>query len=386
MSFCESEERFHEAARQATGLDDFGDTEYLEGLRALLGALDDESQLSALGVAVIEGMIVGALKGRLHSEKGWAVHDGYREVSVERPLVITGLARTGTSALHHLLARDPGLQGLELWLAHAPKPRPPRLEWTSDADFQECDARMRAIYERSPDMAAIHYSAADQVDECWYLFSQSFGHSGWEANCDVPSYSNWWAQHDMKAAYRRHRRNLQMIGMRDPQRRWLLKDSTYLFDLHTFLAVYPDAMVIHTHRDPARVIPSTCSLCWSARGPLNENPDPKAFGRSTLDLWERAVVTAMEARRGRSPKQFYDLSFDDFQRDPLGSIADIYGYFGLSLSEEAEHAMASFRSDNPRGKHGDHRYTSEDWGLDADAIRERFQPYIDRFGILPETP
>ncbi len=385
MSFRQSEERFHQAARQATGFDDFGDADYQEGLRALLGSLDDESELSALGVPVIEGMIIGALKGRLHSEQGWAAHPEYREVSIERPLVITGLARTGTSALHHLLARDPDLQGLELWLAHTPKPRPPRTEWASDADFRECDERMRAIHERSPDMAAIHFSAAEQVDECWYLFSQSFAHSGWEANAYVPSYSRWWAQHDMQAAYRRHRRNLQLIGMPEPRRRWLLKDSTYLFDLHAFLEVYPDAMVIHTHRDPARVIPSTCSLCWSARGPLNENPDRKAFGQSTLELWGRAVETAMEARQGRPAKQFYDLQFEDFQRDPLGSIADIYDHFGLPLSERAENAMASFRSDNPRGKHGEHRYTQGDWGLEAEGIRERFQPYIERFGIPPET-
>ena len=235
-------------------------------------------------------------------------------------------------------------------------------------------------------MAAIHYSAAGQVDECWYLFAQSFGHSGWEANAHVPSYSRWWAEHDMEPAYRRHRRNLQLIGMREPGRRWLLKDSTYLFDLHAFLAVYPDAMVIHTHRDPARVIPSTCSLCWSARGPLNENPDPVAFGQSTLDLWQRAVETAMDARVGRSPKQFYDLQFDDFQRDPLGCIADIYDHFELPLSERAEQAIANFRSDNPRGKHGEHRYGLADWGLEAEAIRERFQPYIERFGIPRETP
>lgn len=384
MAFRESEARLHEAARSATGLDDFGDSGYLEGLRALLGSLDDDSQLSPVGVPAIEGMILGALQGRLRSEQGWAAHPEHQDVAIERPLVITGLARTGTSALHHLLAQDPALQGLELWLAHTPKPRPPRSAWAEDADFRECDERMRAIHERSPDMQAIHQSAADQVDECWYLLAQSFAHSGWEANANLPSYSKWWAQHDMEAAYHRHRRNLQLIGLREPQRRWLLKDSTHLFDLHSFLSVYPDAMVVHTHRDPARVIPSTCSLCWAARGPLNENPDPKAFGQSTLDLWERAIVSTMETRRSRPPEQFYDLQFHDFQQDPLGAIADIYDHFGLPLSGEAERAMVGFREDNPRGKYGGHRYEVADWGLDADSIRARLRPYIDRFDIPRE--
>ncbi len=384
MSFREAEGRLHEAAARTTGLEDFGDTEYLEGLRTLLGALDDESELSGVGLAVIEGMIVGALQGRLRSEQGFSAHPEAREVSIERPLVITGLARTGTSALHHLLAQDPALQGLELWLAHAPKPRPPRAEWPGDTDFSECDARMRALYERSPEMRAIHYSAADQVDECWYLLAQSFAHSGWEANTHVPTYSKWWAQHDMTPAYRRHRRNLQLIGLSAPDKRWLLKDSTHLFDLNAFLSTYPDALVVQTHRDPARVIPSTCSLCWSARAPVNENPDPEAFGRSTLDLWQRGVEASMQARRGRDPAQFYDLQFEDFQRDPLAAIADIYDHFSLPMAAAAESAMAGFRHENPRGKHGEHRVALSDWGLEADEIRGRFRTYIDLFRIPPE--
>ena len=385
MSFRSSEDRFHEAARSATGLEDFGDDGYLEGLRTLLGALDDESQLSPVGVPAIEGMIIGALQSRLRSQQGWTAHPEHGDVSVERPLVITGLARTGTSALHHLLAQDPELQGLELWLAHTPKPRPPASQWPNDPDFRACDQTMRATHERSPDMQAIHRSAADQVDECWYLLAQDFAHSGWQANARVPSYGEWFAQYEMEAAYRRHHRNLQLIGLREPDRRWLLKDSTHLFDLDSFLAVYPDAMVVHTHRDPARVIPSTCSLCWTAHGPVNQDPDPVAFGRSTTDLWERAILGAMRAREARDPAQFYDLQFEDFQRDPLAAISGIYDHFGLTLSAEAEAAMRRFRADNPRGKHGPHRYAPSNWGLEPDALRERFQPYIERFDIPREA-
>ena len=385
MSFAKSEDRFHEAAREITGLDDFGDTAYLEGLRVLLGSLDEESQLSPLGIPALEGMIVGGLKGRLLSERGWAQHPESSEVSIARPLVIIGLARTGTSALHHLLARDPAHQGLELWLAQTPKPRRARDQWDDDPDFRECDERMRLTYERSPEMMAIHQSAADQVDECWYLLTQSFAHSSWEANTSVPSYSKWWAEHDMTAAYQRHRRNLQLIGLYEGDRRWLLKDSTHLFDLNSFLSVYPDAMVVHTHRDPARVIPSTCSLCWSARGPLNENPDPVAFGQSTTELWKRAIDQATAARAGRDARQFYDLQFEDFQRDPLAAIRSIYAHFDLPFREEAEGAMATFRSDNPRGKHGQHEYADADWGLDADALRERFHDYMRRFEIPRES-
>ena len=259
MSFAADEEAFHEAARRATGLEDFGDAEYLEGLRVLLDSLDGEARLNPQGQLATRGMIVEALAARLRSEDGWAAHPEHADFPIGAPLVIIGLPRTGTTALHQLLSQDSGFQGLELWLATAPKPRPPRATWPDDDDFQACDVRMRRIYERSPAMRAIHFMAADLVDECWHLLAQSFAHSGWQANADVPSYARWWAGHDMGPAYERHRRNLQLIGHSDPDRRWLLKDATHLFDLEAFLRVYPDARIVHTHRDPVKLIPSVCS-------------------------------------------------------------------------------------------------------------------------------
>jgi hypothetical protein len=384
-TFRDSEQAFHDAASTRVGCGDFGDEAYLEGLRALLGSLDDDARLTPAGRLVMQGQIVDALAGRLHSERGRAEYPECAEARIERPLVIVGLARTGTSALHHLLAQDPALQGLELWLAGTPKPRPPRSAWPDDADYRACDERMSLMYERSPDMKAIHQMAAGQVDECWYLLSQSFAHSSFQANVRVPSYAEWWAGHDMRAAYERHRRNLQLIGHREPDRRWLLKDSTHLFDLGAFLDVYPDAMVVHTHRDPAPVIVSTCSLCWSAYQPLNEDPDPGEFGRNTLALWERAVRSAMEVRRRSDARgegeRFFDLRFRDFQRDPLAAIRAIYAHFGLELSYEAESAMRRHREANPPGKHGEHRYDASSWSLSPGEIRERFADYIGHFDI-----
>lgn len=380
-SFRESEQALHDAARAQVGHDDFGDDAYLEGLRALLGSLDDDARLTPVGDLAIRGTLIDALKGRLHSERGWAASPACATVAIERPLVIIGLARTGTSALHHLLALDPALQGLPLWLAHTPRPRSPRAEWERDSDFCACDERMSALYQRSPQMRAIHHMAADQVDECWYLLSQSFAHSSWEANAYLPSYSKWWAQHDMRPAYERHRRNLQLIGQREPERRWLLKDSTHLFDLGAFLSVYPDAMIVHTHRDPVSVIASTCSLCWMAHEPLNEGADPASFGRATLALWQRAIDNSMAVRRRCDAAQFYDLQFRDFQRDPLAAIRDIYDHFGLPLSDVATTAMHRFRAENPPDKRGEHRYELDTWSLSVDEIRERFRPYVERFDI-----
>ncbi|MEE2677368.1 MAG: sulfotransferase [Myxococcota bacterium] len=383
--FLASEAEFHAAAREACGLEDFGDGEYREGLRALLESLDRDAALNPVGHLTLRGSIVEALVGRLLSEDGWARHPECTAAPVEQPLVILGLPRTGTSALQQLLAQDPALQGLEYWLSITPKARPPRNTWAEDPEFRSCDERLRLLYEQSPGMKAIHFMQAGAVDECWRLLSQSFAHSSWHAWANVAHYEHWWSRHDMRPAYQRHRKNLQLIGHREPEKRWLLKDSTHLFDLDAFLSVYPDARVIQTHRDPVRAIASVCSLCWAARQPLNENPDPAAFGRATLDLWERAVLGAVAARTKHDPAQFFDLPFGAFQSDPLAAIEAIYAHFGIAYSEAAETAMRRFRTENPRDKHGAHHYDVETWGLDPDEIRERFQAYVEAFDVPSES-
>ena len=382
-SFAAAEDALHEAAAAQVGFDDFGDPGYRDALRTLLEALDASDALTPMGRVAARAMITGHLAGRLHSERGFRAHPEAAGAPIETPLVIIGLARTGTSALHHLLACDPARQGLELWLANTPKPRPPREAWDTDPEFQAAVARQEAVHAANPEMMAIHQVLADQVDECWYLLSQDFLHSSYEANFQVPAYAQWWATQDMGPAYRRHRRNLQLIGHRDG-RPWLLKDSTHLFDLGAFLDVYPDARVIHTHRDPVPVIASTCSLCWVGHGAMNDT-DPADFGATTLALWGRAIDATLAAREGRDPARFYDLHFDDFQRDPIAAVAAIYDHFGLPFSGEAEAAMRAHRAANPKGKHGDHRYDMATWSLDPAAIRERFARYVDHFGIATEA-
>jgi hypothetical protein len=315
------------------------------------------------------------------------VEEGHRrqpeaaDARIERPLVIVGLPRTGTTALHHLIGQDPAFQGLEHWLARSPKPRPPRADWREDGDYLAAAERVRLNYERSPDMRAIHEIEADRPDECWNVFSQNFAHSSWQANADVHQYARWWADYDMTPTYRRHRRTVQLIGHREPDRRWLFKDATHLFDLNALFEVYPDALIVQTHRDPVEVIPSVCSLCWSSRSEINVGTDVHSFGRSTLDLWERAIRNMMKTRARHDSRQFFDLSFEHFVNDPVAAIREIYEAFGIEYSPAADASIRSFREANPRAKHGEHSYTVEEWGLDASEIAERFAEYAEAHDV-----
>jgi hypothetical protein len=384
MRWTQEIDALHEEAAASRGHEDFGTDDYREALGVLCQSVEAEARLTPAGELALRAMLVDALSARLDCEAGWAAYPAAAVQKVDAPIVIVGLPRTGTTALHHLIAQDPGLQSLEHWLMRAPKPRPAPPDWPADPDFQAAHARLEALFGRSPDMKAIHEIEAPLPDECWNLFSQTFLHSSWEANFDVPTFARWWADQDLDVAYQRHRRNVQLIGQGGPPRRWVFKDATHLFDLDALLRTYPDALIVQTHRDPVALIPSVCSLCASARSPLNASLDPEAFGASTLELWARGIDAMMQARARHPEVTFYDLSFEAFLADPIAAIAGIYDHFGLTLSAEAETAMRRFRDARPKGRHGQHRYRLEDWGLQANEIRDRFRVYTQTYDVRPE--
>ncbi|MBK7948836.1 MAG: sulfotransferase [Deltaproteobacteria bacterium] len=359
-------------ARRATGLHALGPDEWREGLECLLEAAEREANLTTIGRGMLFEQVVTGLVGRLHSEAGFANHPDVESVPIERPILVVGMPRTASTTLHRLLIRDPALQGLEMWLADTPMRRPPRATWPSIPAFVECDRRTRALFEAAPELRAIHDMDADEVDECWHLLRQSFATVNLECTFRIPSYSRWWAACDMGPMYRRYRRNLQLIGGGAPGQRWLLKDATHMFHLDRFLEVFPDACVVTTMRDPAKMIPSVASLTTSVMRPAVADFDPIAHGQAQLELWVRGLRRIDAVCAGLPRDRFYRMEFEDFQADPVAEVRRIHARFGLELSREAEAAMRSWLERNRKGRHGEHAYRAEDYGLSPERIRAAF--------------
>jgi hypothetical protein len=381
-----SEEALHRAARTAAGLDDFGKPSYRRGLRVLLEAYDRESRLTDAGRAMVEQQLVGILKNRLVTQKFWTDDPRILKIEIRRPVFILGLPRTGTTALHHLLGQNPANQVLEYWLAAAPSPRPPRNAWESDPRFQQSVQELQAMYEMDPSLKAMHLMTADGPEECRHLLQQTFTDDTFDCNATIPSYSAWYKQHDMLDAYERHRDLLRLIGSPQPERRWLLKYPVHMGNLRALFKVYPDACIVQTHRDPSRVIPSICSLVAGWRAIYEHDVDRRAVAQWLLDLWASRLHDGMAVRRQHDASQFIDLHFRDILADPVGAARRISSHFGIEISEEAEQSMRVWHTDNPQGKHGEHHYRAEDFGLTDDLIAERFASYLDHFRVERERP
>lgn len=365
----------HASAARRTGRSDFGAAEpdrYEQGLAVLLESLNGEAALTPAGSKALRSFLRGALTARLMSQAAWAAHPAHEQVAIERPVVITGLPRTGTTALHRLLAADPAAQGLEMWLTQVPQPRPPRESWAGNPAFQLLQAGFSDHHEAHPEFLGVHYMAADQVEECWQLLQQSFRSVSFETLAYVPGYSRWLAGQDWTPAYLRHRRNLQLIGLPDAGRRWVLKNPSHLFALDALLAAYPDAIVIQTHREPATAIASACSLAAQASAGWSTAFTAEVIGATQLELWSRGLASFAAARARRDPAQFHDVAYADLVADPLGTAEAIYERFGLPLSGEAADAMRALAGGPRPGGEGGHRYSLADFGLTQADVTARF--------------
>ena len=366
-------EDLHAAAAKITGLADFGADDYGDGLAVLLESYALDAGLTPKGTRVTRALLRGALMARLLSEAAWAQHPEYAEVAIERPVFVTGLPRTGTTALHRLLTADPANQGLEVWLTEAPQPRPPRETWASNPVFQYIQAGFERHHVSYPEFMAVHYMAADQVEECWQLLRQSMRSISYECLAHLPGYSSWLSGQDWTGAYRRHRRNLQLIGLPDAGRRWVLKNPSHLFALDALLRVYPDALVIQTHRAPRDAIASVCSLAAQASAGWSETFCGEVIGRDQLDTWARGLDRFTEVRAASDPAQFYDVAYDEFVADPVGTVEAVYGYFGLTLTGRAEAAMRGLHEQSAGAARPAHHYALADFGLTGGQVDERFQ-------------
>lgn len=356
----------HAEASRLTGLSDFGAEEYRQPLERIIRELV-VSDLSDIGRAWIHGDFVNALISRLVREQGWKTHPHYRSRRIERPVVICGVPRTGTTALHKVMSLDPQFQGLDHWLTRWPKPRPPHSEWRDEPGYQRAAQRIEDLFELVSGLRAVHEINVEELDECIEILRTDFVTNNFPSSYDVPEYYAWFREQDETPSYHRLADTLRLIGLHD-DRTWLLKNPGHIAQLGALLTVFPDARVIITHRDPAKSIGSVASLLSGLWRRVYNHPDVTRLGPRELDYWSRAIASAQDVRSRYPAEQFLDIEHAVFHRDPVGCVHRIYDHFGLNLAPEVEQGMRAWLAANPADKHGVHQYRIDDYGITAEQV------------------
>ncbi len=369
-------------AREQTGLDDFGDGHHREGLERLVGSMNEEADLNQMGEVMQRIRLVTLLSSRLQVEDTYRANPSIAAEQVEGPVFVIGLPRTGTTAMSQLVAADPQFRSLRTWESSSPCPPPESATEHTDPRIAQTEAGLAMMNETFPLMQTMHHVEATTATECQDLLGMSFRTVHFDGFGRVPSYLEWVTNCDMRGTYLYHRRVLHLLQWHCPPRLWHLKTPVHMFALDALLEAYPDAKFLWSHRDPAKVLGSVCSLIHYTRSWSSDRDDAMELGAEQLDRWWEAVSRAMDFRDRVGDDRFADVSFADLQVDPVNALAAAYERIGIAFPDASRDAVTSWAKSHEPGSHGRHTYDLADFGLNEVQIRQRFAPYLAAYDAV----
>jgi len=379
-------------ARASTGLDDVGEAEWPgweATYRAFMQSVVSESQLHLLGRVLTRAEVLRMLQTWLRLQAHWAANPAIAAPPIAAPVFVVGPPRTGTTILLELLALDPALRAPLAWEAVQPLPRildDPAADRAERLRLAESEQEFWADID--PVFMTMHELASNLPCECVHFLAYDFAGPYWSMHYDAPSFTGWQLDHleTLTRVYRLHRRMLQTFQYGDPPRRWLLKSPAHISTLPQLFAEYPDALVIHTHRDPRKFMGSLVSLLGVLRSMRADGVDPKVWGPILEATYQMFLDGAIAQRTdGSVPHdQIVDSHFLDLMADPVAQVHRLYDQLGLEWPARHDTRIRDYLAAKPRAKHGEHKYSLADVGLDDAHIRATFAAYVSHYAITEE--
>ena len=378
-------------AMKRTGLSDLGIESIGEPLEILCRALqDDRAAMHPFGRYAARTQLIGLLATRAKVIQLTAAHPEIEASPVERPIVIMGMPRTGTTFLQRLLSRDVGLRHLPYWEALAPMPE------GSPLDRDAPTARRVRAAQRSiefvdrvaPAMRTIHELDAHEADEEIWLLAVHMSSMIFECTWNVPAFAEWYDGADLREGYGWLRRMMQVLGWYRSGEQWLLKSPQHLERIPDLVATFPGVVLVQTHRDPVSVVTSTASMITTGRPVSSDRVDPDQIGRYWTWRLDRMLDRNMAQRDQLGDElgtPVIDLRFHELMADPMAAVDHIYATAGRELGDDARAAMVRYLDQRPRHHFGAHRYQPEDYGIDRVKVREQFAAYCERFGVQADA-
>lgn len=376
-------ENLLETAERRTGLQAWGDARFEDCLSAILDSVINEGKLTFFGRFTIRQFLIENLCTRLRVIEVFKRFPQIRPQIIQQPIFITGWYRSGTTYLHNLLALHPDARVPLFWELRRPCPTlEPR---SADPHRQIRKVQLESRFHRwlAPDFNDIHPMAPEKAEECLHLFENACAGTTAFVITEAKSFAWQLLQQGMQQGYEFYKIQLQLLNWLRPGRRWVLKWPYHLWHLNALLKTFPDACIIQLHRNPLDAIPSVCSLSTAARAPFCEHIDQEALGKFWLNYYEAGQQRSKKARDIAGNDQIIDIRYPDLMQDPRSAMKEIQDKAKLNVSETWLKSLQENSKINPRKRH---HYTMDQYGLNADEIREIFDRYIEDFDFSNQRP
>lgn len=363
-----------ETAERRSRLHDWGDTRFCEGLEALLDSLSEIEDLTPLGAVTFRNMIGRALVNRLRF-----VRSSVPRCELTPPVIITGLPRSGTTALHRLLALDPVFHAPPLWELLDPFANP-RL------DFRRWRATAQIAFKNRllPDLDRKHFTRADTPEECTLLLANSFASPLFWDLAPLEGYLEWVQAVDQRPVYEDYRRQLEVLQALHPDRCLLLKAPAHLGNLAVLREVIPEARLIQTHRDPTACFFSHCSLRETLASFVLHRPSRRQIAGQVQRVFEHDLCACLAFQEDH-PGEFVDVACSALQREPIHALQQARSGLDLGWSRAIEDRAGGYLKRHPRGRHGRHRVATQEWGVTREVVDRLFTAYREQFSSSLEV-
>jgi hypothetical protein len=373
----------NEALRRTRPLTDFGDPQFMGALTKLMESLD-QAEWTHMGRVLVRGLVRRALQHRLKIAQWFKDHPEVFEVPIERPIFVLGFPRTGTTLLQNLLSCAPQRRALQFWELSDPTPRHKDLQTDRRRRMRQITFDLWAAYKVVPELPKLHHSTPTSPEEDWSLFINTINVLNFDLSHGLTDFGDWLLEQDLTWAYREFRTFLQILLARIPAEQLVLKCPEHLWFLDNLLAVFPDACIVMTHREPTDCIASYCSMVSLNRRSMAGRIDPVPLGRHITKRFREGMDRAMAARDQACAERFLDIDFYDLVGDPVATVHRIEEHFGLKQTDSA--LLQDWLDTKRHDTRGAHKYSAELYGLEPKRVHEELAAYIERFNVRLTPP
>ena len=373
-----------EEARRRTGLRDFGDPPVEPALSILVKSLELEADQHPLGRFLIWAHLREILKTRLRLTQEWIRRSEALEVSqIQRPVFITGMPRSGSTFLHELLAEDEENRVPRVWEVMFPIPDHNNTRSEVEPRVRKAEACLWWFRRLAPRANSVYPMRAWTPHECVAIHSYTLLSEEFAMICRVPAYEAFLREANFGPAYAWQKRFLQYLQLCSPTKQWILKSPDHVHTFEHLLTVFPDAVVIQTHRNPLEVLKSSMRLTAVLEGTFARADDRTQTRKSEArNLAEHIEgITSFREAHPKLDGRFIDIKYHELVADPLTVVREIYQRLDKRLTKMAAAGMRSLASKRSRYKGCYGSRTLENLGMDGPCLTRLFEGYCSRFGI-----
>lgn len=370
------EDTLSQEATRRTGLTDFGNLQFREGLQTLLASIEHDTSLHFLGHLSLRRSVVESLVNRLLLVEAQKSFPEVFDAPLIPPLIVLGLPRSGTTYLHRLLAEDPAHHAPPFWELVRPLQQPGERDERRKVISRELLWRKRV----APELDRKHHITVDTPEECLFMLGATFEALLFWVLAPVRGYAEWYMTQDHTRKYREYRAWLQVLQATTPGKRLVLKAPEHTGALGELLRAVPQAQIIQAHRDPVSAYASFNSLIASTHATSDVRPDIKQIAKTNLQFLETEIARSMAARE-TNQDLVHDVWYDEIVADPTGTVCKIYERFGIDLSDTYQTRLTTYIQEHPRAKHGPHKYALDEYSVSESHVRDRLAAYCERFHL-----